>query len=385
MGQIAGGLLQGYSQGKVQREEREFNDKVKKAQLRIAELQIDQAQRQQSARQKLTQQFNAPPPPLNPQTGMQAAPMQNAGQPAPKAQNISEMLASMSLPDLMDFEIDPVQIMKIQAIANKAQQPKVTNNMADFAQANTNPSYAAYLEKMRAAQQQPGVNFTYGQDAQGNTVAIQPTATGPKIYPLPSGTNVTPLMAFDPQTLFNKNQASASGKAQGAAQGEALATLPATIAKSEYTINLLSALINHPGMSDVVGVPNPLTVLTPGTDAADFKSMLGQVQGQQFLEAYNELKGGGSITEAEGTKAETAKARMQTSQSEKSFIAAATEFQAIIQKGIERAKKKASSAATNSAQLSIPASTEISSQAEYDALPSGAIYTGPDGKQRRKP
>lgn len=119
--------------------------------------------------------------------------------------------------------------------------------------------------------------------------------------------------------------------------------LPRIETAAQQTLGLVRALRDHPGMSDVVGVPSALSLggRVPATEGADFRARLEQVTGQQFLQAYQTLKGSGQITEIEGKKAQDAIARMQTAQSERSFKAAADEFISIIEKGVENAKKKA--------------------------------------------
>ena len=62
------------------------------------------------------------------------------------------------------------------------------------------------------------------------------------------------------------------------------------------------------------------------------------------MTAYKELKGGGSITEVEGTKGTAAITRMDTATSEKEFFEAAREFQAVIRRGLVRAKAKRAAA-----------------------------------------
>lgn len=135
-------------------------------------------------------------------------------------------------------------------------------------------------------------------------------------------------------------------KIQGKSQGEAEVDLPNTLSKAEQSIALLDDLINHPGLSTAVGAKGLTGGLLfgqvlPATDAADFMARLEQIQGTQFLEAYQSLKGGGQITEVEGAKAEKAIARMQRSQSEESFKQAANEFKEVIKNGMKRARQKA--------------------------------------------
>lgn len=115
---------------------------------------------------------------------------------------------------------------------------------------------------------------------------------------------------------------------------------------AEYSIKLVDDLLSHPGMQDVVGVPESISGATTkifdapisGTDAAGFTARLDQLGGRQFLEAYSQLKGGGQITEIEGKQATNALSRLQqTGQSETEYKAAALELQTILKRGLVRA------------------------------------------------
>lgn len=82
-------------------------------------------------------------------------------------------------------------------------------------------------------------------------------------------------------------------------------------------------------MKDVIGFPdNPLVAKGKvwGTDAAGFVARLKQLEGRGFMEIFPTLKGGGSITETEGVKAQASVNRMATATNEKEFIAAAQDF-----------------------------------------------------------
>lgn len=123
-------------------------------------------------------------------------------------------------------------------------------------------------------------------------------------------------------------------------------------AAANDSIKQIDELINHPGLSAAVGFGFQKTpwqdkdekgepIFRAGTEAANFKARFDQLKGQAFLESYQKLKGGGTITEVEGKKAESALTRMQLSQSEEEFLKAANEFKNIIQAGLERKKAQA--------------------------------------------
>ncbi len=151
-----------------------------------------------------------------------------------------------------------------------------------------------------------------------------------------------------------KEAAKAGGKLKGTSAANAEIALPANTDKSNYAVKLIDEMVGnpdkgiaeHPGMRGAVGfssiVPN-----RPGSDAKDFENRLKQIGGQQFLEAFAALKGGGQITEIEGTKATDAIARMQASNSEEEFINAAREFQGIVKQGLARQQAQAGVAPTS--------------------------------------
>lgn len=116
------------------------------------------------------------------------------------------------------------------------------------------------------------------------------------------------------------------------------AALPQQEASAEMLVSKLDELIAHPGLGYAVGKTSILPIV-PGTRPADFKTRLDQIQGDTFLQAYNDLRGGGQITEIEGKKAEAAKARMSRAQTEQEFVEAAQEYQDIIEQGIARKRE----------------------------------------------
>lgn len=130
--------------------------------------------------------------------------------------------------------------------------------------------------------------------------------------------------------------------------------MPEVIQQAELGINLIDKMVGetkrdekgniiygqpHPGFQDAVGAGIGLRFV-PGTNAANFQAYFDQVKGQTFLQAFQTLKGGGSITEKEGEKATSALNRMSLAQSETEFKEAARELQDILRTGALRAKAK---------------------------------------------
>lgn len=152
------------------------------------------------------------------------------------------------------------------------------------------------------------------------------------------------MMEMDPGFLAQKAGAIEGAKFVAKNQAQARIDLPQVIQQGEQTIKLVDDILNHPGFNISVGAKSPagkVASFFPGTDAASFDIAQKQMQGKQFLEAFESLKGGGQITQIEGEKATQAMSRMNTSNSQEEYIKAAKEFQDIIRTGINRAKQKA--------------------------------------------
>lgn len=111
-------------------------------------------------------------------------------------------------------------------------------------------------------------------------------------------------------------------------------------AAAEIGIAQVNELINHPGFGFAVGASSVFPT-RPGSDSADFEALFDQIKGEAFLQGFERLKGGGTITEAEGSKALAARTRLSLSQSEGEFKKAANELINIISTGVERQKDKA--------------------------------------------
>jgi len=160
----------------------------------------------------------------------------------------------------------------------------------------------------------------------------------------------------DPAAVVRLEAAKAEGAATGKDMVAAVRTLPNAIASSQKALANIDAMLGdarieegkikfsegkepHPGFSGAVGAGIGLRFI-PGTAASDFQERFREITSGAFLEAFESLRGGGSITEKEGEKATAAKTRMSLAQSEKEFVTAAREYQDIIRVGIGRAQER---------------------------------------------
>jgi hypothetical protein len=126
------------------------------------------------------------------------------------------------------------------------------------------------------------------------------------------------------------------------ATADAARQLPDTLAAVANSIKLINDLQNSPDLDKLVGnTLGQLRKLRPGTVEANLQARLNQIQGGTFMQAYQNLKGSGAITEVEGAKAESALTRMSSNQSPEEFKQAANEYIEVMQAGMKRAKQKA--------------------------------------------
>ena len=172
-------------------------------------------------------------------------------------------------------------------------------------------------------------------------------------------------MQFNPQLQATIAQAKEYGQALGKNRALAEAALPGAVQTADESIRLIDEMVGkapvrdksgkviekgtapHPGFASYVGATVlPGQRFIEGSPTASFEIRQKQIEGKAFLEAFNALKGGGSITEKEGEKGTAAIMRMNKASSEKEYVAAARELQDIMRKGVERAKTKAGGGAS---------------------------------------
>lgn len=139
------------------------------------------------------------------------------------------------------------------------------------------------------------------------------------------------------------NDAKAEGTETGQARGTAIANLPVIQSTTRAALETVDKMLKHPGIETATGLSGTLDPRNyiPGTAARDFQTLRNQAQGQVFLDAYQSLKGGGVITEIEGLKAEQAKARMDTAQSDEEFRAALNDYANALRRGLQLAEQRA--------------------------------------------
>jgi len=162
---------------------------------------------------------------------------------------------------------------------------------------------------------------------------------------------------------FQQAMAGAKARGEAIAKGDvaAVQALPKILDRANRSLALIDELVGkqevrdkngkliqqstapHPGFNSAVGFGLGERFV-PGTSASDFQSRFEEIKGGAFLEAFESLKGAGSISEKEGEKATTAITRMSLAQSEKEFVAAARDLQDVVRKATVNAQNRASQA-----------------------------------------
>lgn len=174
-------------------------------------------------------------------------------------------------------------------------------------------------------------------DAQGNAVPIPGfgAAKGNINYQAQGGTNKANVESAGPQATN-----AAAGTIMGHNQATAEVGLPAAIDDATFVKQKITELVNHPGKGASLGASSYFPTLR-GSKSADFQNRLEQLNSEAFLQAFNNLRGGGSISNAEGDKATSAKSRMQLATSEDEFNKAANDYVTVIDQALTRMQNAA--------------------------------------------
>ena len=132
----------------------------------------------------------------------------------------------------------------------------------------------------------------------------------------------------------------AAASIEAKAGAESRVNLAGAVDNSNATLDVIDKLIKHPALKMRTGMFGMVPAV-PGTPGVSFDAMRDQLKGKMFLEAFSSLKGGGAISEVEGTKATNAMAALNTAQTTEDFVSALNDLKSVIEKGKERAAAQA--------------------------------------------
>ncbi len=218
------------------------------------------------------------------------------------------------------------------------------------------------LARMNGGQTQYGMTPIWGKDKNGKTVLMQMSGAG-GISQLDTG-GVEPL---DPLHFVNTGteaipvgtrtgapregaaaiplnpQGKAAAAAAGQLQGQAQTNLPMVENAAERLKGAIDGALSDPNLKNVTGPVDsqwPNWMRSGASQTA--QSRIDQVLGGTFLQAYNDLRGGGQISDAEGRGAKDAYNRLlSVGQSDEEYRKALIEFRDQVDKLVEVARKRA--------------------------------------------
>lgn len=176
----------------------------------------------------------------------------------------------------------------------------------------------------------------------GQTYTVQFADDGSrKVLPLDPG--MVPA-SHSPTLAVKKQEALGDAKSRA----EAASKLPTMELKAKQLIGYMDAVVNHPGYgvgTSIVGSRLPSYSET----AQDFDERVGQIQGQTFMLAFQDLKGAGPITDLEGAKATAAYGRVaNTKVGSENYKRAVADLKKEVLALVDVVRKKASGGAPQS-------------------------------------
>lgn len=132
---------------------------------------------------------------------------------------------------------------------------------------------------------------------------------------------------------------SEESKKFGKLQAEAVAILPDVKSNTKIALQRIDAALNQ----DIGSVTGWLSLIPafPAGDRRRSQALLNQALGTSFMAAYQDLKGGGQITEIEGEKGQEAIATLDNAQSAEDVIKGIYQLRAAIVEGLQKTIDKA--------------------------------------------
>lgn len=125
----------------------------------------------------------------------------------------------------------------------------------------------------------------------------------------------------------------------GAATGKQTAAAPSDVTAADNALDLISSIRKHPGIDTGTGLSSLGNVI-PGTSGYDFQNIVNQSKSGAFLSAIQQLRGMGSLSNAEGDTATKAVNRMNTATSKGEFMAALDDYEKIVKQGRDKASSR---------------------------------------------
>ena len=128
-------------------------------------------------------------------------------------------------------------------------------------------------------------------------------------------------------------------KVIGEAEGKSTVAAEADMAAADDALAYIESLRSHPGREWATG-GSSWTGWIPGTDSKEFQIEVDRLASGAFMTAIQQLRGMGSLSNAEGQTATAAVAALSTEGTEEGFMKRLAEYEGIIKRGRERAAKR---------------------------------------------
>lgn len=212
--------------------------------------------------------------------------------------------------------------------------------------------------KLGGAGSKYGLNPIYGVDAEGNPIIMQLNQAGGAIEtPLPEGVQLrkqpirmdagTHWVIMDPVTrqpvgMVPKDiEGQKAQESAGKGRGEAQVNLPTALEGGRRMLEAIDAALGDPALSRVTGpIQGRLPNITSG--AARAQATVNKILGGTFVTAYQQLKGGGQITEYEGKNAAASYNRLTTqTMSDEDYRAELQNFRSEVLRLMDLARRRA--------------------------------------------
>lgn len=267
-----------------------------------------------------------------------------------------EKIVAVTGPDGKPIYVKQSEALGMAPASNKPTEGEPSNIREWKAYNEMSPDdKKAYIEMKRSL----GSNFTVTDVAGVKTLINKPQGTTQALSTLPQ--EIT--------AASSKAGAVEGAKTTSEAAAKAAFDYPRVNQTVTQALGDIEALKNDPGLGYITGGFSYAPIL-PGTKQASADARAKQVEGQTFLNAFNQLRGGGAITETEGAKATSSLARLQRSQSKEDYQQALGDLQSILKVGLDRAKAQSAIGAPSAPAMASPSAT---------AKPLTA--TGPNGQK----
>lgn len=221
----------------------------------------------------------------------------------------------------------------------------------------TDPNYQSFVLGMKGTGDNPETFYgqpLFTEDAQGVTHANQLGNRG-TFKPIDLGGNKlvsstkqinTPTEVITTDRFGNElfrtpkdNRQASADRAIGAGEGTQAVAAPTDIMAGRQALETLDGLRVDPNRERGTGMSSVFNGI-PATGGLDFQTKVDQAKAGAFMTAIQQMRGMGSLSDAEGATARAAVTSMSTSTSEGEFLAALDRYQTIIERGMAKAQAR---------------------------------------------